>query len=173
MLRLAKISDAAEILQIRIAAIRALASSHYPTAEIDDWCISRTAETYHTAIERKTVLVEDINGSIVAFGQVNLETGFVDAVYVSPSQSRHGLGLKILRALEAMAAERGIKALTLEASLNAVQFYRRAGYAPVLEEEHSCVSQTCSATLRMRHEIRTQLPDSNNSFKSGPLRGPA
>lgn len=153
MLRLAKISDAPEILQTRIRAIRAQASLHYPREEIEDWCTSRTAETYHTAIERKAILVEEINGNIVAFGQLNPETAFVEAIYVSPSQFRQGIGLKILRALEAMASSCGIKALALEASLNAIQFYRRAGYVPIFEEEHSSAPKTASATLRMRHEI--------------------
>ena len=153
MLRLAKISDAPEILQTRIAAIRAHASSHYPAAEIEDRCTSRTAETYHAAIEQQTMIVEEVNESVVAFGQLNPETAFIDAVYVSPHQSRQGIGLKILRALEAMAIKHGIKALTLEASLNAVEFYRRAGYAPVVEEEYASNSKTSSTTLRMCHEI--------------------
>jgi putative acetyltransferase len=153
MLRLAKISDAPEILQTRIAAIRAQATLHYPALEIEDWCASRSAETYHSAIERQTVLVEDVNAHVVAFGQLNPEAAFIEAVYVSPIQFRQGVGLKILRALEAMAAERGIKALTLDASLNAVEFYRRAGYVPVAEDEHSSSPKTSSATLRMRREI--------------------
>jgi putative acetyltransferase len=157
MLRLAKISDASEILQTRIAAIRGEASLHYPAEEIEDWCSSRTAETYHPAIERQTVFVEEINESIVAFGQLNPETAFIEAVYVSPSHSRQGVGLKILRALETMAAVHGIKALTLEASFNAVEFYRRAGYVPVAEEEHLSDPKTSSNILRMRHDIRTHV----------------
>lgn len=155
MLRLAKISDASGILQTRIAAIRGQASLHYPAKEIEDWCSSRTAETYHPAIKRQTVLVEEINESVVAFGQLNTETAFIEAVYVSPSNSRQGVGLKILRALEAMAAVHGINALTLEASFNAVEFYRRAGYIPVAEQEHLSDPKTSSVTLRMRYDIRT------------------
>ena len=158
MLRLAKIIDAPEMLQIRIAAIRAQASPHYPVTEIEDWCTARTAETYHAAIERQTVLVEEVNESVVAFGQLNLETAFIEAVYVSPSQFRQGVGLKILRALEAMAAKYEIKTLTLEASLNAVEFYRQAGYVPVTEEGHLSNPKTFSATLRMFHEICTPAP---------------
>lgn len=155
MLRFANISDAPEILQTRIAAIRAQAALHYPATEIEDWCTSRTAETYHFAIERQAVLVEEVNESVVAFGQLNPETAFIEAVYVSPTQSRQGIGLKILRALESMAAQHGITALTLEASLNAVEFYRRAGYVPVSGEKHPPTLKTTSATLRMRHEIRS------------------
>src|SRR5438876_3501618 len=99
MLRLARQSDAPKMLQVRIAAIRAQASLHYPAAEIEDWCASRTAETYHAAIERQTVLVEELNEGVVAFGQLNPETAFIEAIYVSPSQSRQGVGLKILGAL--------------------------------------------------------------------------
>ncbi len=101
------------------------------------------------------MLVEEVDDGIVAFGQLNRETALVEAVYVSPSQSRQGIGLKVLRALEAMAASHGIKALTLEASLNAVEFYRRAGYVPVEEVKPSSNPKPSSATLRMRHAITT------------------
>jgi len=155
MLRLAELSDAPQILQVRIAAIRGLTLSHYPAVEIEDWCTSRTAETYHVAIERQTVLVEDVAEGVIAFGQLNRETAVVEAVYVSPSHSRQGIGLKVLRALETMAARHGIKTLTLEASLNAVEFYRQAGYVPAEEAEPSSNPRPSSATLRMRHEITT------------------
>lgn len=153
MLRLAKISDANEMLQVRISAIRALASSHYPKTEIEKWCASRTSETYHTAIEKDAVLVEERSGRVVAFGEVNLECGFIEAIYVCPLHSRQGIGLRVLRALETIAAERGIKALALEASLNAVEFYRQAGYVAVTDR---AAEQTAAAAavVIMRHEIR-------------------
>ena len=53
-----------------------------------------------------------------------------------------------------MAARRGVKALTLDASLNAVEFYRRAGYVPVREEEHAFNQGATAAVVIMRHEFR-------------------
>jgi putative acetyltransferase len=131
MLRLAEVADAPGILQTRIAAIRALASSHYPNGEIEAWCSSRSAETYIAAIEQHAVLVYELLGQIVAFGHVNVETARIEALYVSPSYARRGVGLQVLRALEAKAAAHGVAWLGLEASLNAVAFYRRAGYVDV------------------------------------------
>lgn len=94
MLRPAEITDATAILETRIAAIRELASPHYPQAEIDEWCTSRTAETYHAPIERKAVLVYEVSGKVVAFGQLNTGAALVEAVYVSPAYSRRGLACK-------------------------------------------------------------------------------
>lgn len=153
MLRFAEISDAPRILQIRVAAIRELASSHYLAKEIEDWCNARTAETYHAAIEHQAVLVEEVDEGIIAFGHLNQKTAFVEALYVSPPYSRQGIGLKVLRALEALALAYGIKTLTLDASLNAVEFYRRAGYLPIKGVEPSSNPKMSSATLRMYHEL--------------------
>jgi len=141
-------------MQVRMAAIRVLASSHYPKAEIDGWCASRTAATYRASIERQAMLVEEMEGVVVAFGLLNQEATHIDGVYVYPSHSRQGVGLRILRALEAMAAERGIKAITLDASLNAVEFYRQAGYVPVTEKKHVHCDESTAAVVVMRHEIR-------------------
>jgi len=155
MLRFAKVSDAPRMLQIRVAAIRELASSHYLATEIEDWCNSRNAETYHVAIEHQAVLVEEVDEGVIAFGHLNQKTAFVEALYVSPSYSRQGIGLKVLRAIEALAVEHGIMTLTLDASLNAVEFYRRAGYVPVKGVEPSSNPKVSSATLRMHHELTT------------------
>ena len=52
----------------------------------------------------------------------------VEAVYVSPGAGRRGIGLEILRKLEERARALGLGVLSLNASLNAVPFYERAGY---------------------------------------------
>jgi putative acetyltransferase len=127
MLRRATAADAKAILRVRVAAIQELASSHYPKAEIESWCAARTVDSYDAEIEQKVVLVYERDSKLVAIGQLNPITASIEAIYVHPSCARQGVGQRLLRALEAVAAERGISELTLEASLNAVAFYQQAG----------------------------------------------
>ena len=155
MLRLASATDVSAILLTRTAAIRALASAHYSKSEIDEWCSSRTAETCQESIESHAVIVEEVDGEVVAFGQLNRNTSVVEGIYVRPTHLRQGIGLRVLRALEEMAARHGIKSLTLHASLNAVEFYRLAGYVPVREDEQGFNQKTKAAIVAMRHEIQS------------------
>jgi putative acetyltransferase len=153
VLRRATTKDAEEILLTRIASIRALASSHYSQTEIDDWCKTRSAASYHSPIEEKVVLVEEVDGQVVGFGQLDPTGAVIEAVYVCPTTTRHGIGIKILRALEAAAAAQGIQELTLEASLNAIEFYRRAGYVPDLQSTHESVRGNSGSTVAMRRHL--------------------
>ena len=59
---------------------------------------------------------------------LNQSSAEVEAVYVSPLAGRRGIGLELLRKLEERANTLGLKILRLNASLNAVQFYEKAGF---------------------------------------------
>ncbi len=65
---------------------------------------------------------------IVGFGVLTRRAAEIEAVYVNPEAARRGIGLEILRKLEERASARGLRQLRLNASLNAVPFYERAGY---------------------------------------------
>jgi putative acetyltransferase len=151
MLRRATTADARSILKVRVASIRSLASSHYPQAEIESWCAARTAESYCADIEQKVVLVYEQDNELVAIGQLNPTTAFIEAIYVHPSNSRQGIGRSLLRAIESVAAEHGIRELKLEASLNAVEFYRQAGY--VLAPREARGQTTTTNTIHMRQGL--------------------
>ena len=153
MLRRAKIADANAIRLLRVESIKGLASAHYPQAEIESWCGTRSPEAYHSPIELKVVLVDEQEGQIVAFGQLDLATAFIEAIYVHPLQSRQGLGLKMLRALEAIAASNEIRELVLEASLNAVEFYQHAGYVSATRGAHEQSHSVVKSCVFMRHQL--------------------
>ena len=66
----------------------------------------------------------------MGFGVLNQENAVVEAVYVSPGVGRRGIGREVLRKLEERASALGLRVLRLNASLNAVPFYEKAGYVP-------------------------------------------
>jgi GNAT superfamily N-acetyltransferase len=81
-------------------------------------------------------LAAEDEGGLVGYAMVDLELGEVDAVFVDPAHQGRGIGRRLLRALEEMAAAHGYGRVFLTASLNAVPFYRSAGYDPVRDELH-------------------------------------
>lgn len=54
--------------------------------------------------------------------------GRVGRMAVLSSDRRHGVGVKLLSALEAEAKRRGLQGIKLHAQLSAMEFYKRHGY---------------------------------------------
>ena len=113
---------------MHIESIRELCATHYTPQEIEAWVAQRTPEIYTEAIATRDFLAAEEQGTIVGFGQLNSDTAEVEAIYVSPSHVRHGVGGQLLRELERIAGNAGVRRLRVSASLNSVPFYSQAGY---------------------------------------------
>jgi ribosomal protein S18 acetylase RimI-like enzyme len=59
---------------------------------------------------------------------IDLNTAQIDAVLVHPMFFRRGIGAAIMRHLENIARAHGLQHLALDATLNAVEFYRSLGF---------------------------------------------
>lgn len=70
---------------------------------------------------------------MLGYAILDLDSGEVDAVFADPGQQGRGIALRLLAALEAMAAARDLTRLFLSASLDAVPFYERAGFVALRE----------------------------------------
>lgn len=68
------------------------------------------------------------DGEVVGFGELVPDEREVRAVYVHPDHERRGVGTALLAHLEGYARALDCPALTLQSSLNAVEFYERAGW---------------------------------------------
>jgi N-acetylglutamate synthase-like GNAT family acetyltransferase len=129
VVRRAKEDDGETIGHVHRRSIREICGALYPPEIIEAWAAPRKAEHYAKAIRDKDFFVaEDREGAVVGFGVLNREAREVEAVYVHPEVKRRGVGMKILRALEAVARDAGLETLRLNASLNGIPFYERAGY---------------------------------------------
>ena len=127
-IRKACIEDCSSIATVHMAAVRAIGPGHYSTQELEAWQRPRKAEHYEQAIETKEFLVATEGELIVAFGVLNQETREIEALYTSPEVRGTGVGLNLLQEIERRARDMGLDTLHLNASLNAVGFYQKAGY---------------------------------------------
>ena len=72
-------------------------------------------------------LIATMNGSPVGFASLaNNET--IDLLYVHPAAAGQGVGTMLVDALEKLAAARGAKRLTTEASDTAQDFFKKRGF---------------------------------------------
>lgn len=120
--------DAEAIYDVHKRSIAALCSGAYSERQIEAWTELRTARDYERSIEKAFVLVAESSEGVVAFGVLGCLSGELHALYVHPRWAGHGIGSRLMAAIEARALERGLSAITLNATVNAVSFYEAQGY---------------------------------------------
>jgi len=149
----AKEEDSEGIWRVHIRAIRNIANSHYTPEEIEAWASSRKPEHYVESIRNSEFYVAEEDGAVIGFGTLNYKQNEIEAVYVSPEVVRRRVGSAILRRLEGRARDLGLKSLKMDASLNAVPFYRSAGYKPQKGMKHRLASGVEIGCVLMTKEL--------------------
>ena len=135
-IRSARIEDAQSISRVHVASVEAIDTSLYTAEELESWSKPRPIANYEELICSREFLVAEIENGIVGFGVLNKSSSIIEAVYVSPAATGRGIGMELMHKLEERAATLGLKQLHLNASLNAVPFYRKAGYVGEAQQKY-------------------------------------
>jgi GNAT superfamily N-acetyltransferase len=128
VIRHGKPEEAKAIWDVRTRAIRGSCCSHYSSEDVDVWASASMPDNYGETIKNTAFYVAECDGKIVAFGFLDPAESKIEAVFVHPDYGRRGIGRRLLLAIENTALEHGLMCLRLSSSLNAVSFYRSAGY---------------------------------------------
>jgi putative acetyltransferase len=126
-IRPAGLADAEAMCALHKAAVRALCVGAYTTQEIEAWLSEREPAGFRQAMTDggETILVAERDGAVVGFASIKGTVLF--GLYVDPASGR-GAGRLLLEAVEDEVRRRGATILTLQATLNAVPFYRKHGF---------------------------------------------
>lgn len=151
--RRAREEDCAGVWRVHTRAIREIANSHYTPEETESWASPRKPEHYVESIRNKEFYVAEEDGAVIAFGTLDHKQNEIEAVYVSPEVVRRGVGSAILRRLEERALDLGIKSLKMDASLNAVPFYKSAGYESQKDMKHRLATGVEIGCVLMTKEL--------------------
>jgi GNAT superfamily N-acetyltransferase len=158
IIRRAKEDDCLTIARVHASAVRAIPISYYAPEEIEAWAIPHKLESYQQFVHNREFYVATKDEVIVGFGVLNPETRQIEAVYASPETRGQGVGLKLLQKLEEQGRGLGFEALHLNASLNAVGFYQRAGY---LAQEESKYRLASGVEIRCVPMIKALVPEAD------------
>lgn len=129
ILRTAIIDQDCDLLRrIFHEAVMESAASHYTLRQRVAWA----QWAAHPLLVRRLLtegltLVAEMAGEPVGFAQLN-PTAYVRMLYVAPEHGRRGVASWLLGALEARAAENGVKRLETHASLTSKPVFLKAGY---------------------------------------------
>jgi GNAT superfamily N-acetyltransferase len=126
-IRKATIDDAPMSFAIRRDAIRAQCRDHYPWRDLETWTSGQMSETFTRRVAEQCY-VAALDGRDIGTGMIDLATGKIDAVFVLPEFARRGVGRALMAHLEDLAIGSGLGTIHLDATLNAVSFYRAMGF---------------------------------------------
>jgi putative acetyltransferase len=125
-IRPAKIADAEAMCSLHKAAVRALCVGAYSVEEIEAWLRDREPARYrHAMTDGHTMLVAELDSVVAGFASIR--ESMLLGLYVDPARGR-GAGRVLLAVAEDEVRRRGAAVLTLQATLNAVPFYRKHGF---------------------------------------------
>lgn len=163
LIRKAGEKDAAGIVQIHYDAVHITAAKDYAKVVLDDWSnltndrIKRQGQYISSNPKNTIMLVAEIEGDIVGFGEIAPATRELCAVYVSPAKGRIGVGSALLEELETIAGKQGIYEVWLDSSLTAEPFYLAHGYVSDGRSEHSLQSGEKMVCVKMRKKISGKI----------------
>jgi putative acetyltransferase len=105
-----------------------LTGDDYSEAQQQAWASAADdEEKFGKRLSSQLTLVATLQNAPVGFASLK-GTGHIDMLYVHPGAAGQGVASMLSDALEKLAGGRGAKALTVDASDNAVEFFEKRGY---------------------------------------------
>jgi putative acetyltransferase len=120
-------SDLDILVAIFQDSIEELTEEDYSAAQRAAWAARADEPGFGARLANALTLVATIGGSAVGFASLK-GNGHIDMLYVHPSFARQGIAAMLCDALEKLAAARGAKRLTVDASDTARPFFEGRGF---------------------------------------------
>jgi len=120
--------DVPLLAEIFRASIEELTAEDYSEAQQEAWAeTADDLEAFGARLAGELTLVATFAGSAVGFASL-ADNRNIDMLYVHPAAAGQGAGAMLCDALEKLAAARGTKELTVEASDSARGFFEKRGF---------------------------------------------
>ena len=121
-------ADAPMLAAIFAAAIEELAGDDYSEAQQQAWAAAaEDEEAFGKTLAGQLTLIATIQSAPVGFASLK-GADHIDMLYVHPIVAGQGVASMLVEALEKLAAARGARSLTVDASDTAEPFFRKRGY---------------------------------------------
>jgi putative acetyltransferase len=121
-------ADTPVLAAIFAASIEQLTGDDYSEAQQQAWAgVAEDEEQFGKRLAGGLTLIATLQGSPVGFASLK-GADHIDMLYVHPGAVGQGVASMLCEALEKLAAGRGARSLTVDASDNAAEFFARRGY---------------------------------------------
>jgi putative acetyltransferase len=131
-------ADRPLLAEIFRASVEELTGDDYDPAQQSAWAAIADDEAVFTKrLDGALTLVATMEGEPVGFASL-AGPEKIDMLYVHPAATRRGVAALLVDALEKLAAGRGAKRLTANASDTSLGFYEHRGFVPVQRNTVRC-----------------------------------
>jgi putative acetyltransferase len=121
-------TDVPMLAAIFVAAVQELTGDDYSEAQQEAWAaVAEDEAAFGKNLAGELTLIATIQNAPVGFASLK-GNDHIDMLYVHPSVAGQGVGALLCDALERLASARGTKNLSVDASDNALDFFRKRGY---------------------------------------------
>ena len=121
-------ADTPVLAAIFSAAIEELTGDDYSEAQQEAWASAADdEEQFGKRLAGELTLIATLQNAPIGFAALKGKD-HIDMLYVHPSVAGQGVASMLCDALEKLAGSRGAKSLTVDASDNAEQFFKKRGY---------------------------------------------
>jgi putative acetyltransferase len=123
-------ADASLLAEIFRASVAELTGEDYTDVQQTAWAAAADDEhAFAAKLAGELTLVATIDGAPIGFAALAGKDK-IDMLYVHPAVAGRGIGALLYDALEKLAAARGAKRLTTDASDTALGFFAHRGFVP-------------------------------------------
>jgi putative acetyltransferase len=120
--------DIPMLAAIFVATIQELTGDDYSEAQQEAWAaVAEDEAAFGKKLAGDLTLIATVQNAPVGFASLK-GNDHIDMLYVHPSVAGQGVGTMLCDALEKLARARGTKALSVDASDNALDFFKKRGY---------------------------------------------
>ncbi|WP_363347749.1 GNAT family N-acetyltransferase [Methylocystis echinoides] len=121
-------ADAATLAALFRASVEELAAEDYDADQREAWASAADDEAaFASRLAGELTIVALLGGDVAGFASLK-DNAIFDMLYVRPDLAGQGVGATLADAIEKLAAARGTKKLTVEASDSARDFFAARGY---------------------------------------------
>ena len=121
-------ADVPMLAAIFVAAIQELTGDDYSEVQQEAWAaVAEDEVAFGKKLASELTLIATVQNAPVGFASLK-GNDHIEMLYVHPSVAGQGVGAMLCDALEKLAGARGSKTLSVDASDNALDFFRKRGY---------------------------------------------
>ncbi len=121
-------ADTPVLAAIFTAAIEQLTGDDYSSDQQEAWAaVADDEEAFGKKLAEELTLIATLKGAPVGFASLKGKD-HIDMLYVHPGAAGQGVASALCDALERLAGGRGAGSLTVDASDNAQEFFKKRGY---------------------------------------------
>ena len=119
-------ADTPMLAAIFTASVQELTGDDYSEAQQEAWA-AVAEDSFGKKLSDELTLIATMQNAPVGFAALK-GIDHIEMLYVHPSVAGQGVGAMLCDALEKLAGARGAKNLSVDASDNALDFFKRRGY---------------------------------------------